>query len=65
VVDDVLPMDRGWIAGSRVRRSWELPALLTAHPQYILDQTGKLTFPPNGYKQVFARGSFRVYRRTN
>jgi hypothetical protein len=65
VVAEVSPMDVAWIAGSRVRRSRELPALLAARPQYILDQTGKLTLLPHGYDQVFARGTLRLYRRVD
>ena len=65
VVDEVSPMDVGWIAGSRVRRTSELPALLAARPQYILDQTHKLTLPPRGYDEVLSRGSLSLYRRRN
>jgi hypothetical protein len=63
VVYDVSPMDVGWIAGSRVRRAWELPRLLATQPQYILDQTNSLSFLPAGYDMVFTSGSLRLYRK--
>jgi len=63
VVYDVSPMDIGWIAGSRVRRAWELPRLLAVLPQYILDQTSTLTRAPAGYDMVFSSGRLRLYRK--
>jgi hypothetical protein len=63
VVYDVSPMDIGWIAGSRVSRAGDLPRLLAAQPQYILDQTNRLMTIPTGYEVVFARPGLRLYRR--
>ena len=53
-------------AGSRVRGPDDLPAAMSRHPPYILEQCPAPAWmgdPPTGYEKLFDRGNFRLYRR--
>lgn len=55
-------------AGSRIRGPDDLPAALSRHPAYILEQCSAPAWmgdPPSGYDKIFDRGNLRLYRRAH
>ncbi|MGC1397744.1 hypothetical protein [Candidatus Binatus sp.] len=55
-------------AGSRIHGPDDLPAALSRHPSYILEQCpapGWMGDPPSGYYKIFDRGDLRLYRRAD
>jgi hypothetical protein len=66
IVYEIGGADIGWFAGSRVRPIYSLRQDLAARPPYILEQVSPPAFmkePPDGYDEVFHRGSLRLFRR--
>ena len=65
IVYDIPGSDRGWFATGRVRPIADLAQALAAHPPYILEQYSPPSWmkePPDGYEEVFNRGSLRLFR---
>ena len=67
ILYDIPATDIGWFAGGRVRPMMQLREALAKHPPYILEQVPAPSWmkePPDGYEEVFRRGTLRLFRRT-
>ena len=65
--DPIIPQIEGWAKGSRTRTTSLLAQALAERPPYILEQVSppsSIKNPPDGYEEVFRRGTLRLLRRT-